>query len=650
VEFSTRAGLVSAGWETVRMSLPPRFLDELRARVSLADIVQRRVRLTKRGREYTGLCPFHNEKSPSFTVSEEKGFFHCFGCGAHGDAIGFVMRSGNLTFPEAVESLAAEAGLDVPRATPQERERAQRQVGLHAVLEAACVYFEAQLRTAAGRPALDYLRARGLDDETIQRWRLGFAPESRQMLRQTLSKSFPEEALIEAGLVKSPESEPGERVREPFDYFRNRVMFPIGDRAGRVIAFGGRVMGDGQPKYLNSPDTPLFHKGRVLFGASAARGAILKGGTESAPIVTEGYMDVIALHRAGFTTAVAPLGTALTEQQLAELWKLAPEPVLCFDGDAAGARAAARALDRAMPLLQSGRSLRFATVPAGEDPDSLIRKFGASAMADVLKAARPFAEAVWTIEHGAVPPDTPERRADLQNRLDERAARITDRRVRDEYVRYFRDRFFRMVRPPPRAAGPGNRTGNRAGNRKGWTPSTLDDMQLPRGQLDKGSTRRRQEVLVGIFLHFPELLDELVEDFAELDLPAADLDALRRGILNLHTVHPDLDAAMLQFHLTESGLGHLVTEFCKRPMPIHLAVAIGNTDRERARGSWCHARDLYRQEGMLRAGLDEAVRDLGSDPTDQSWSEFLARHKSARDQSTRSSRIGDGFDDDTPPE
>src|SRR6266849_811634 len=396
------------------MALPPGFLDELRSRISLSGLIGRRVKLVRRGREYAGLCPFHHEKTPSFYVVEDKSFFHCFGCGAHGDAIGFVMRADNLDFIEAIEKLAGEAGLPVPKATPQERERAQRQKTLLEALEAAAAFYEGQLWLPAGRRAREYLEGRGLDPETIRRFRLGWAPEDRHALRRGLTADFPDALLIEAGLLRR---EPVEG--EAFDYFRNRVMFPIGDRAGRVIAFGGRVLGDGQPKYLNSPDTPLFEKGRVLYGWSAARGGAGRDAEAGGPgaIVTEGYMDVIALHRAGFATAVAPLGTALTEFQLQELWRLGPEPILCFDGDAAGQSAAIRALRRALPLLRPGQSLRFASLPSGEDPDSIIRSKGRADFDQILAAARPLADMLWESEVCGAPRDTPERLAGIQRRL-----------------------------------------------------------------------------------------------------------------------------------------------------------------------------------------------------------------------------------------
>src|SRR5436305_4389322 len=386
------------------MALPPGFLDELRSRISLSGLVGRRVKLARRGREYAGLCPFHHEKTPSFYVVEDKSFFHCFGCGAHGDVIGFAMRADNLDFIEAVEKLADEAGLPVPQATPQERERAQRQKTLLEATEAAAAFYEARLWAPAGARAREYLQGRGLDPVAIRSFRLGWSPNDRQALRRGLKPEFPDALLIEAGLLRQPAE------GEPSDYFRNRVIFPIGDRAGRVIAFGGRTLGDDQPKYLNSPDTPLFEKGRVLYAWAAARANAARGTEGEAPppaIVVEGYMDVIALHRAGFATAVAPLGTALTETQLHELWRLSPEPVLCFDGDTAGQRAALRALHRALPLLQPGRSLRFAALPPDEDPDSLVRSAGHAGFAEIVAAARPLSEMLWQAELAARPIDTP---------------------------------------------------------------------------------------------------------------------------------------------------------------------------------------------------------------------------------------------------
>ena len=432
------------------MTFTPQFLDEIRTRLPCSEVIGRRVRLVKKGREFGGLCPFHNEKTPSFWVNDEKGFFHCFGCGAHGDVIGFSMRIDNLSFPETVEKLANEAGLEMPRFTPQERERAERQLTLHEVVEAACAWFEKQLLAPSGRAGLDYLYGRGLSDDTIKRFRLGFAPDGRAALKTALlAAGFKEPLLLEAGLIVTPDD-----GRDSFDFFRGRVIFPIMDRRGRAIAFGGRIMGDGQPKYLNSRDTPLFDKGRTLYALDKARAGV-GGGAGRPPaelLVAEGYMDVIALHEAGFNGAVAPLGTAVTPEQIQALWKLAPEPIICLDGDAAGQRAALRAADRALPLLRPGYSLRFATLTDGDDPDSLIRKSGPEAFAELLGRARPLIDIVWESETAGQSIDTPERRAGLEERLKKRLSVIEDRSVQQQYFQMLvKGRMWEAFRPAPAA-------------------------------------------------------------------------------------------------------------------------------------------------------------------------------------------------------
>jgi DNA primase len=594
------------------MSFSTQFLDELRARCSLAGVVGRRVKLTKRGRDYVGLCPFHKEKSPSFNVVEDKGFYHCFGCGAHGDVIAFLMQNG-LGFPEAVEQLAGEAGLEVPVASPQERERAQRQLDLQGAMEAACVFFAEQLTAPAGRAGLAYLRQRGLDDATIRRFRLGFAPEGREALKRALAGKVDEAVLLEGGLLRRPEG-----GGASYDYFRNRVIFPIGDRSGRVIAFGGRVIGDGQPKYLNSPETPLFQKGRVLYGWAAARAGAAQ---EPSAIVTEGYMDVIALHRAGFTTAVAPLGTALTETQIEELWKLAPEPILCFDGDGAGARAALRAADRALPLLRPGLTLRFATLPAGEDPDTLITRQGAGAMRDALEAAQPLGEVIWTIERKVQSIDTPERRAALEQRLETRVRSIADKMVADNYRRFFRDRLFASI-----AATRGGNRPRAATNGGKWRPAgpPVSFVQPanpdPRARL----LRRAQEVILATLLNHPALLDEVNEDFAQLEQLPTDLDKLRREILNVSALRLDLDAASLRLHLSQTGFDRTVDGLLSPQVYVHAGFARPDVDLDEARRGWVAAcGELYRR-GRLAAEIDRAERGLADDMTEASWAQFNA--------------------------
>lgn len=545
------------------MAFPPGFLDELRARLSLSDIVGRKVSLKRRsGAEYAGLCPFHNEKSPSFTVNDKKGFYHCFGCGEHGDAVGFVMKTEGLSFPESVEKLAREVNLPVPRATPAERERADQAATLQQVVELAARWFQKQLRLPVGRLGLDYLRGRGLSDAVIDEFRLGFAPDSRDGVIAALKReNVPIDKIVEAGLAIQPEDR-----REPYDRFRGRVMFVINDRRGRAIAFGGRVMGAGEPKYLNSPETPLFHKGGNLYCLDLARQAVTK---DQPVIVAEGYMDVIALHGAGFTGAVAPLGTALTEGQLGELWKLADEPYLCFDGDNAGRRAMSRAAERALPLLRPGKSLRFLALPAGEDPDSLIRKRGAEAVRRILDLARPLSDVVWDMEIEGKSTDTPERRASLQRGVEQRVAEIADPIVRDYYKTEMRNRLNRMRRPEAPAWQPGARKPFRRPGDPEPAPFAAGSAARRAGDDLDGS--RQERVLLGALIERPALLHILAEDLAALPIANPELIRLRSGLLDALSLvpsgvdpaadeaagDPSLEAELIEQHLERTGLGRL---------------------------------------------------------------------------------------------
>jgi DNA primase len=531
------------------MAFPPRFLDEIRNRLSLAEAIGRRVKLTRRGREFVGLCPFHHEKSPSFTVVEEKNFYHCFGCGAHGDVIGFTMRAEGIPFPEAVEKLAGEAGLALPERDPRAEEHARIAKTLYDANEAAAEWFAAQLYTPEGRTALEYLKRRGLEDGTIARFRLGYAPESRDALKRALvPKGYAEAQLLEAGLLVKPDD-----GRSPYDRFRGRVMFPISDKRGRVIAFGGRVLGDEKPKYLNSPDTPLFHKGRVLYAYREARAAANAG---AEIIVAEGYMDVIALHQGGFEGAVAPLGTALTEAQIEELWRVKPEPLLCFDGDEAGRRAAARAAERVLPILKPGHSLRFVFLPDGEDPDSLIREGGAGAMRGVLAQAVPLVDWLWRMEMHGRALDTPERRAALRKSVMERAAAIPERSVQAQYAAEFEARLGALFAPPPRAprwAGRGSsrtaRPGDFRGGR-GGAPDISNFLLKSDGNTDR-VRQRAQQALLGMLILYPGLLESMHEEVGRLELSqGSELDRLRNALLNSPA---DLDTDALKNHLAQLG-------------------------------------------------------------------------------------------------
>ncbi|MBO6783275.1 MAG: DNA primase [Alphaproteobacteria bacterium] len=533
------------------MAFPPQFLDELRARLPVSEVVGRKVRLVRKGREFSGLCPFHNEKTPSFTVNDEKAFYHCFGCGAHGDVISFAIETEGLSFPEAVEKLAGQAGLQVPQSTPEEKARAKVRATLYDVVEAVCAWYEENLRSSEGRAAYDYLRGRGFSDETIRQFRLGYAPDGRGRLLQAMeSRGIRRDQLVEAGLIKLPEG-----GGDPRDYFFDRVMFPIADGRGRPIAFGGRIMGDGQPKYLNSPETPLFHKGRNLYNYAMAREASRAAGTV---IVAEGYTDVIALAQAGLPNAVAPLGTAVTEEQIGLLWRIVDEPVLCFDGDNAGARAALRAAERAMPILKPGKTLRFMGLPAGEDPDSLVAGRGADGFRTLLAGARQLVDVIWQAEVTAARHDTPERRADLERRINARLAAIADDGVKYHYQQVMRERLRDLFFANRRNKYGAKRVDKfQSGTNRGSGPGA----PLPglRARGDIGAVKAMQErTLLATLVNHPDLIQDSSEALSEISLQSKELDTLLREILNLAFSAPVLDSRDLQRHLIEGGFERLL--------------------------------------------------------------------------------------------
>ncbi len=601
------------------MNFQPEFLDEIRLRVSLSDVIARRVPLTRKGREFSGLCPFHKEKTPSFTVNDEKGFFHCFGCGAHGDVIGFEMRMDGLSFPEAVERLANLAGLALPKRTPEDKERAKRRTSLYSVMEAACVWFQQRLADGGGNRAREYLAGRGLDSESIAEFRLGWAPDSRSALKEALAGQGVSAAMIaEAGLVGVPKD-----GAKPYDRFRGRIIFPITDRGGRIVAFGGRALGDGMPKYLNSPETPLFHKGRLLYGLAVARKPAHDAGEV---IVAEGYMDVIALHRAGFRNAVAPLGTALTEDQMRELWRLAPEPLVCFDGDDAGRRAAMRAAERVLPLLESGRSLRFVYLPAGEDPDSLIAAKGRAGLSELLERARPLADVLWDMEVVGRPLDTPERRAGAEKKLYEIVGRIEDRRVREHYRREMKSRCWKAFNGHLRARSPS----------KGAAPYNLPEPPLsnPLGSGGEGSTEPRERLLVTMILAHPELIANLREEFAAVEISSGGLDKLRKAILDASVENSDLDSVTLKRHLSDQGFATIVEQLSapanwpRRQLGDRMGKPGGSLS-ELDRG-WRHVYTRHELLSSLEAELKAAEAAMGENMTDETYARFVSLSKQVK--------------------
>ena len=493
------------------MTITPQWKDELRARVTLSTVVQRTTKLTKAGREWKACCPFHNENTPSFYVNDEKQFYHCFGCGAHGDVITWMIEQRGFSFMDAIKELAEEAGMEVPAPDPQAAKKAEKRAELVDVTTAAQDWFVERLKGPEGRGALEYLRGRGLSDATLREFGFGYAPEDKQALSGALS-NFEPQMLAESGMRIVTED------GKAYDRFRGRVMLPIQDQRGRVIAFGGRILEkrDGVAKYLNSPDTPLFDKGRTLYNHHRAAPASRQTGRI---VVVEGYMDVVALAQAGFHDAVAPLGTALTEAQLEMLWRLVEVPVLCFDGDAAGQRAAMRAIGRALPMLAPMRSLSLVRLPAGLDPDDLIKQQGEQAMERLLSKPMSLLDALWEAERDAQPLSSPEAKAGLKKRLLDHVDTIQDGDIRALYRRELLDRFSAFAYPPRENRGPSGGSSRRGP----WTPGKTTPQSLSpaaRSALQRilsGGQRASllSAVIAGLVRH-PSEIDRHAEALARL--------------------------------------------------------------------------------------------------------------------------------------
>jgi len=613
------------------MSLPPDFLDRIRQALPLSQVIGRRTKLVRKGKELTGLCPFHNEKSPSFWVNDDKGAYYCFGCQAKGDLISFVQETERLSFMEAVERLAGEAGLEVPVASEAERRSAEVRVGIYEALEAACAFYERELHagTPAAAAARAYLTKRGLPPATQSRFRLGYAPAGRNALREALAKrNMGAELLVEAGLLGQPED-----GGAPYDYFRDRITFPIRDRKERVIAFGARALGDAKPKYLNSPESDLFHKRETLYNEGPARTAARDGGTL---VAVEGYMDVIALSQAGFGAAVAPLGTALTENQITLLWRTAPEPVLAFDGDAAGRNAAWKAVDRVLPLLRPGHSLRFAFLPGGLDPDDLIRAQGAGAFGSLLEAALPLSEVLWTREVEAADISTPERKAAFAARLEEVLRTIADPDIRRLYQEEFgrRRRELFSPRDDRRWSGPPTRSGGGAmgrGDGRRWGSSQpayatggagagLKASSIGQGE----ASPLREQLLILAMVNHPKLLARLHEEIAELPLTSVELDKLRCEILTVASAGGDLDTDALRRHLIASNVGSILARLDgNRTLRAHWwampSAALVDVEQ-----GWRHVLGRQRRVIDLKAEVERATVLLEQDTSDENFQRFLA--------------------------
>lgn len=529
------------------MTIPPRFKEELRTRLTLSELVGRKVRLTRAGREFKGCCPFHNEKTPSFYVNDDKQFYHCFGCGAHGDVIGFAMQHDNLSFIEAIEALASEAGLEVPKASPQEIKKAKEEKSLYSLLEDATRWMEAQLRDPSNQQAYRYITERGNTEEQLNAFRVGYAPHDGQAIRKAMQAlDYTDAQMIEAGVLRA-----GKQGREPYAFFRERIMFPVQDIRGRVVAYGGRTLpdhllmpnsGDYVPaKYMNSSDTTLFDKGRILYGMPRARQAAVDG---QPLVVVEGYVDVMACIKAGYHGAMAPMGTALTEDQIAVLWKMIPDdnktPILCFDGDSAGQRAAIRASERIIPMLKPGHSASIAFLPEGQDPDSLVNSQGKKALEGVLNTAMPLVDFLWRVHTQDQGFKTPEERAGLSKKIEEEVSRIPDRDVQHYYRQALRDK----IREAFGGFKPNFGKNGSFGNKKTQKPSL---------SLKKPTFTGREVKLLAAILNHPSIFDQFEEEIGVLEVKNPRLDALRQEIIDIVMENPEKSPEFLQNTLIERG-------------------------------------------------------------------------------------------------
>jgi DNA primase len=629
------------------MRFPDSFLDEIRQRLPASAVVGRRVKLRKQGREFAGLSPFNAEKTPSFFVNDQKGKWFDFSAGKNGDIFTFVMETEGVSFPEAVERLAGEAGLAMPARDEREEERDRERATLHDAMELAAKFFEEALHSRAGAVARGYLMNRNLGPELQRKFRIGYAPGERAGLKEHLAgKGVTQADMIAAGLLVS-----GDDIPVSFDRFRDRVIFPISDFRGRIVGFGGRALSSDVPaKYLNSPETELFHKGSLLYNGAEARKAAHDAGTV---IAVEGYVDVIQMVGAGFGHTVAPLGTALTERQLQILWRIADEPILCFDGDKAGVRAAWRAADLALPLIQPGKSLRFALLPSGQDPDDLVRSGGREAVAAVIAAARPLVDLIWTRETEAGVFDTPERRAALEAKLREIAKSIADESVRRHYIQAFAERVAAFFPAPERQASqraygergygdrrsPGRPFAPRSSAR---TPIPVSDRLRRSGLVaTRNAFPLREAVLVMTVLNHPALLAEHLDAFAHIEFSSPELTRLRAAVVDA-VAHDEGQGASVAEELGAGPFGPLLKRLEGQIEASGYWPATPQASDEDANGGWVQALTLHLRQRTLHKELKDAEAALALDSSDANFARLVdIQTQLARSEGTEA--LIDGF-------
>ena len=541
------------------------FMNEIKSRVRVSDVVAKHVKLKRQGREFSGLSPFTGEKTPSFFVNDEKGFYHCFSSGKHGDAISFLMELEGLTFPEAVERLAEQIGIEMPKSDPAAEQRAARNKNTINWMEHAQDFFQKSLYRNAGQSSRDYLKGRGLTKTAADYFGIGYAPNNFSALKDDLiQKGAKLNTLIEAGLLVQPE----DTSRQPWDRFRDRIMFPIHDSRGRLVAFGGRAMdSNSKAKYLNSPETPIFQKGHLLYNYHRAHIAVSSPqSNHRGLIVAEGYMDVIALSRAGFKHAVAPMGTALTESQLMLLWRSGPEPILCFDGDKAGIRAAYRSIERALPLISPTRTLRFAMLPDGEDPDDLIKTKGKTVMEKILDQSIPLVKMLWEREVNLESLNTPEAKAGLKSRIFDAIKEIQNEEVRAQYRTDLLGRFD-------------SEFGRRAKHQSNkFTSSRNPSSALKATMRPNAITSARERRLISAILEWPELLNYLDEVFFGLKFTSAAAIQMQSTLLSYWQLTKSVEKSSLNAHIANQGMELLKSGFSRDRLLI--TAAMGGIDAE----------------------------------------------------------------------
>ena len=605
------------------MKFPPSILEEIKARLPVSAVVGKRVRLAKSGREWKGLSPFNAEKTPSFFVNDQKASFFDFSSGKNGDIFKFVMETEGLSFPEAVEKLAAEAGVALPKITQEAHAQEERRKGLHEVVELAAQFFEAELASERGAGARRYLVGRGLEGEARRRFRIGYGPDARFALRDHLAgKGVSSELMMEAGLLVH-----GDDIAVPYDRFRDRIMFPIHDARGRVVAFGGRALSsEVSAKYLNSPETPLFHKGSLLFNHHNARKAAHDSGRV---VVVEGYVDVIAMTMAGIAHAVAPLGTALTEDQIGLLWRMADEPLLCLDGDKAGRKAASRAIDLALPLLEPGKSLSFALLPDGQDPDDLARSGGAAALGAVLDAARPLVDMLWTREVEAAPLDTPERRAAFERRLKDALSQIRDEVTRRHYRQEIDQRLSQMFAAVAPARYDRQRQGRGAFNPRGggnWNQPGRPlaplkaSSQLSQSRImvqGAGEDAREAFILLALASH-PDLIARCVDEIAELALQGPAAERFRQALLDA-ALDGELEEDVLANRLAQPRVRDAHGALMAVTGPAEKRKLAQSADPESVFDSIRQAVVLHQRARTLNSELKAAERALADEATEANF-------------------------------